>query len=130
MKRWQIFLGALAILLAMLACRVSPAEPRTLNLYPSETPDATQTAVVVRITVPVIVQITNTPEPTGEPVVLCVVAQTAVHLRPSPSNDNYPIEALKNGSRLTDLGGRDGAWLFVRVGTTEGWVHGDFVQEC
>src|SRR4026207_1477918 len=94
----------LLLVVAMLAC--GSTTPRELVLYPSETPNASQT--------PILVQITTTPLPTQTSIVvlvtktattLCVVANEAVYLRPSASDNNYPILPLSNGSRLTDLGG-------------------------
>lgn len=119
-----------ALILATLAC--GRTVPRELNLYPSPTPDVTQTAFVV--------EITTTPVSTYTPIVqivteepaesLCVDAVVAVHLRPSPSNQNYPISVLLNKTVLEDLGGRSGEWVFVKHGEQSGWVHSDYVVAC
>ena len=139
MKRWQIIAGALVILLVTLACG-GVATPRVLNLYPSPTVLATQTPVYIEKEVQVttvverttIVEVTNTPQSVGK---FCVSAPVAVHLRPSPNDQNYPIMALPNGAELTDLGGRDENWLFVQYVDQEGqvkqgWVNGAYVADC
>jgi hypothetical protein len=117
------------LVLAMLAC--GGTAPRELVLYPSPTANSTQT--------PYLVEITTTPLPTQTPVIilvtpeagsLCVSALEAVHLRPSPDDDNYPITAVPNGTELIDLGGRSGSWYFVSLGTEQGWIHKNFLQEC
>lgn len=70
-----------------------------------------------------------TTRPTEE-VRLCVIAQEAVYMRPSPSTENYPIIQLENGVELVDLGGRDGNWMFVQYQDKRGWVNKKYVQEC
>ena len=119
-KCWQIIFAVGVIVLATVGCRLSPSEPRELNLYPSPTVLATQTPIVVIHTstplptlTPVYIQITNTPE---QVLAKCVLANVAVHLRPSPSTENYPIQVLANGQKVTDLGGRTSKWWFVSVG--------------
>ena len=73
----------------------------------------------------------NTLAPTLESVGKCVVTvDVAVYLRPSPSEENYPITELANGSELEDLGGKDGDWLFVRFADKEGWVYGKYISGC
>lgn len=116
------------LVLAMLAC--GRTTPRELVLYPTETLNPTQT--------PYLVEVTTTPLPTYTPVLvvvtpdarLCVSATVAVHLRPSPGDDNYPITALSNGTELIDLGGRSGSWYFVSTGTEQGWVHKNYLKAC
>lgn len=129
MKR--ILASILVLVLATLACNATPTEPRELNLYPSATPGVTQTPVIVEITTtpepPVVVVVSTTPEPS---VGKCVTASVAVHLRPSPSNDNYPVMALPNGAEVTDLGGRSEKWMFVQYQDKQGWVFGDYVDDC
>jgi hypothetical protein len=131
-------LVALVILvLTLLACRVTPSTlPDRVELYPSATPNATQTALVI------VEQITTTPEPTQTPNIIvltqtpnelvgfCVSALVAVHLRPSPSVSNYPIQVITNGTELVDLGGRseDGQWAFVALGQSQGWVNLDYLE--
>jgi hypothetical protein len=61
---------------------------------------------------------------------LLVVANQSLNLRPSPSDQNYPIMALKDGDQLLDLGGRDGKWIFVEFGDKQGWVSGEYVKGC
>lgn len=127
-KQWTILAGVLAIALAMLAC--GAAAPRRLELYPSPTPNATQTPMIVEVQsspVVVVVEVTVSSTPTGKP---CVNAAVAVHLRPSASDQNYPIMVIPNGTELRDLGGRSEKWMFVQIGDKHGWVHGDYVQSC
>jgi hypothetical protein len=116
------------LMLGVLAC--GRTAPRELNLYPTETPDPTQT--------PYLVEITSTPANTSTPVYivvtpdekLCVNAVVAVHLRPSPNDQNYPIAVVPNGTVLLDLGGRSGSWYFVSMGTEQGWVHKNYLSVC
>lgn len=132
MKRISLYA---VILLIVLACRTGNPN-RRLNLYPSPTSEAlpTQTERVRLITAvpptPVVVQITTTPKPTKSLDKLCVSATEAVHLRPSPSTENYPIVELKNGTEVVDLGGRNGDWLFVEVGNKRGWINGKYIGQC
>ncbi len=120
------------MVLEILAC--GKAGRRELVLYPTVTPNATQTPVVIQITtspIPmtpalVIVEVIQTPNFSR----LCVSALVAVYLRPSPNDQNYPITVIPNGTELIDLGGRSGQWMFVELGDKQGWVHGDYVQRC
>jgi hypothetical protein len=129
MRKLPIALGILVLALGVLAC--GGTAPRSgLNLYPSSTPNATQTPMIVTVeSTPavVVIEVTVTSTPIGK---LCVNAVVAVHLRPSPSDQNYPIMVLPNRTELVDLGGRSGKWMFVQVGDNQGWVHGDYVQRC
>ena len=130
----RLIVATLLLVVASLACRLSPTEPRELNLYPSPTLVATQT--------PIFVQITTTPPATTTPIVIvatstdelaatfCVSAVDAVHLRPSPATTNYPIVALPNGEKVEDLGGRSGKWWFISVGDKQGWVDSGYLSEC
>lgn len=137
-RRKALALALNVLALAILACGSSVESPdrqATLRaaLYPSPTPDATQTPVLVEVTK--VVQITVTSQPTAKPsptrqIKLCVTAQEAVHLRPSPDAIGYPIAELKNGSEVTDLKGRKGEWLYVEVEDKRGWVHEKYVEEC
>jgi hypothetical protein len=123
----------LVLVFASVACG-TPAEewqlrgwtvtphPTSLETLPTETPLPTQT--------PFIVEITNTPLLTSVPVNLCVNAEVAVYLRPSASDENYPIMPLPNDVTLTDLGGRSENWIFVSYEEKQGWVHGDYVGDC
>jgi hypothetical protein len=128
-NRWHIFVAVLAIVLAILACG-GAAPRRGLNLYPSSTPNATQTPMIVTVESSpsvIVIEVTVTSEPAGK---LCVNADVAVHLRPSPNNQNYPITVIANRTELIDLGGRNSKWMFVQIGDNQGWVHGDYVQRC
>jgi len=129
MKRLtRIAFSVLVLVLATIACRSEVR--RELVLYPSPTFIATQTPIVVQVTTtPVffVVEITSTP---GTLSVLCVNAFVAVHLRPSPNDQNYPIMVIPNGTQLVDLGGRSDKWLFVELGDKQGWVHRDYVVGC
>jgi hypothetical protein len=131
-KTIRIVLATLAILLATLACG-GTATKRKLDLYSAPTAEATQTPLVVIWTLtpnalpsPIILEVTRTSY-SGR---LCVSATVAVYLRPSPSDQNYPILPLPNRAELTDLGGRSGKWIFVELGDKQGWVYGDYVDSC
>lgn len=127
-----VMAGSLLVM-ALLACG-QPAEEwqsRGWTVTPSPF-SPTQT--------PAIVQITTTPASTYTPIVkvvtetplgsLCVSATVAVHLRPSPSDENHPVSTLLNGTVVEDLGGRDGVWWFVEYGELSGWVHSSYVVAC
>jgi hypothetical protein len=131
MVRLRILLAVLVLVLVTLACG-GQAPRRELNLWPTATPNATQTPIIVEVveTQVILVEITPTPAPPQVVEKMCVSATVAVYLRPSPSDDNYPIMSLPNGAELTDLGGRDGSWLFVQYGDKNGWVNGDYVGAC
>lgn len=129
LRNKALAVGVLA--LAIIACGSSA--PRRLNLYPSPTVLPTQTERIVVWTAtplstytPIVKEVTSTPNPEY----LCVTATVAVHLRPSPSSDNYPVMVLPNGARLTDLGGRNGNWSFVSYGDKSGWVNSDYTKNC
>lgn len=127
-RHTRIIWAVWVIVLATIAC--GREAHREIVLYPSPTFIATQTPILVQITttpILVVVEITTTPD---APSVLCVNALVAVHLRPSPNDQNYPIMVIPNGTQLVDLGGRSDKWLFVEVGDKQGWVHGDYVDEC
>jgi uncharacterized lipoprotein YajG len=132
MKAMILFVTVL--MLAALACGQPAPEYilRGWTVTPSPTANAepSQTPIVIQETVVVIEQITNTPEPTGEPIALCVSAQETVHLRPSPNTDGYPITVLENGARVNDLGGRSGQWLYVSVEDKQGWINGAYLGNC
>lgn len=125
MRLWGFFV---ALVFTTLAC--GSQTPRRLELYPSETPNPTQTPFVLEVTKEVVRQVTNTPEPTESTVLLCVDASESVYLRPSPSTNNYPITSLPNGEQVVDLGGRDGDWMFVRWQDKAGWVNDKYVKVC
>lgn len=126
----RLIFATLALAVIALAC--GGTAPRKLNLYPSPTPNPTQT--------PYVKEVTTTPENTTTPVVivvtlepsshLCVDASVAVHLRPSPSNENYPITVLVNKTVLEDTGSRKENWAFVRYGELSGWVNTKYVIAC
>jgi hypothetical protein len=119
--------------LATLACGQQAPEYvlRGWTVTPSLTPTVQASSTYVPPTqTPYVIQITNTPEPTNEVSTKCVSASVAVHLRPSPSTDNYPVEVLANGAKVTDLGGRDGKWVFVQVGDKQGWINSEYLTQC
>ena len=127
----RVVMAVAFLVLVSVACR--RGETERVNLFPSPTPDATQTPVLVEVTK--VVQITVTQQPTAKPTMtrqikLCVTAQEAVHLRPSPDTEGHPITVLKNGSEVTDLKGRKGEWLYVEVEDKRGWVHEKYVGQC
>jgi hypothetical protein len=127
-------LAILGLVLAQVACG-TPAEEWELRGW-TVTPapsNATQTPVLVEITK--VVQITVTPQPTAKPTMtrqikLCVTAIETVYLRPSASENNYPVTTLTNGVEVVDRGGRDGEWIFVEVGDKQGWVYAKYVKPC
>jgi hypothetical protein len=135
--RLRILTAVLVLMLVTLACG-GTAPRRELNLYPTPTVEATQTPIYVPVEVEVtkvierttVVEITPTPIPPQAVEKMCVSAAVSVYLRPSPSDDNYPIMPLPNGAELTDLGGRDGGWLFVQYGDKQGWVNGSYAGAC
>jgi hypothetical protein len=133
MKRWQVFMGVLAILLAVLACG-QPAQEwqlRGWTVTPSLTPSVANTLTpTVPTQTPFIVVISQTPEPTKHVLAKCVQADVMVHLRPSANTSGYPIEVLANGERIVDLGGRVGKWWFVSHGSNQGWVDSDYLTPC
>jgi hypothetical protein len=130
--RLNLLLAVLVLMLVTLACGGQAPARRELNLYPSPTVLATQTPIVVEVveTQVIVVEITPTPVPPQAVERMCVSAAVSVYLRPSPSDDNYPIMSLPNGAELTDLGGRDGSWLFVQYGDAQGWVHQNYISGC
>jgi hypothetical protein len=134
MKReTTIFLAVTALVVAQLAC-AAPADRGPVVLYPSATPNATQTPVVVTVVAQVTVvahqtvvaQVTTTPR--GDK--YCVTAEETVYLRPSPSTDNYPVVALAHGAVVAHLGGRNGDWMFVQYEDKTGWVNKDYIGDC
>lgn len=131
MKRIILVLGILV--LGVLACGNPPEARPKLNLYPTVTIVPTQTPVVVvwtqtpnSTTTPVILLVTPTPNPSF----FCVSANAAVYLRPSPSDDNYPIMPVPNGSIVRDLGGRSGVWFFVSIDDKSGWINSAYLKGC
>jgi ABC-type glycerol-3-phosphate transport system substrate-binding protein len=129
--RLKILLAVLAILVATLACGGQGQQTDRFTFW-TPTPNASPTPIVVEVieTQVIVVEITPTPIPPQEVEKMCVSAVEAVYLRPSPSDDNYPIMSLPNGAELTDLGGRDGSWLFVQYGDAQGWVHQNYISGC
>jgi hypothetical protein len=120
------------LVLGVLAC--GQTTPRQLSLYVSATAEIAVSPLVVQVTTtpnatqtPNVVVISATPAALG---VFCVNAPVAVHLRPSPNAENYPIMAIPNGTKLLDLGGRSGKWAFVELGDKQGWVNGAYVGDC
>lgn len=125
----NVALATLALAIAALACSTGPTTPRP-NIWNTSTPvvvTAQVTKITIVTTTPVVIEVTPTSRP---PIHLCVVADEAVYLRPSPSVDNYPITEMVRNSQVVDLGGRSGTWLFVRYGTYDGWVNLRYVKEC
>ncbi len=127
-RNLRLLLGLTVVMFGSLAC--GSAARRQLVLYPTPTHNATPTNIVVEITttpVTVLMVITQTPNAAAR---ICVQADVAVNLRPSPSNQNYPIMVIPNGTELNDLGGRNGKWLFVELGDKQGWINQDYVGAC
>jgi hypothetical protein len=122
------------MVMAILACG-KPAEEWQLRgwtvtpspFLPTQTPFiVVHTTTPVYTYTPIVKEVTSTPKP----VYLCVVADVAVHLRPSPSIDNYPITPLSNGTKLMDLGGKREEWIFVQYGELSGWVRSEYTKSC
>jgi hypothetical protein len=125
----KVELAFFIVVLAILGCR--SGSQRTLVLYPSTTSTFANTPTQVLATqTPYIVEVTTTSGPTKEALAICVTADEAVYLRPSASAENYPILSLPYGSRLKDLGGRIGNWVFVQYHDNQGWVYGDYLGRC
>lgn len=129
-----------ALALSVLACFSSGAERKPLNLYPSPSSEAEAVRVITTTPLPtqptftpITVVYTSTSVPTPTPTIenywLCVTAQEAVNLRPSPSTENH-IAVLRNGDRVRDLGGRNGSWVYVETGNKRGWVNGKYLKSC
>ena len=125
MKR--IVFTVFLLVLATISCRTGSSE-RSVNLFPSATVTFANTITpIVPTQTAVIVVVSATPKPS---VGKCVNAIVAVYLRPSPSNENYPIMVLPNSVEVIDLGGRSGKWLFVQYNDKQGWVHSEYLQTC
>jgi hypothetical protein len=128
----RFWIGFSLLVVVQLACTRSDSGGERL-VFPTQTPQITQTPFLVEITTtpaltytPVVKEVTSTPQPGY----LCVTADENVYLRPSADLTGYPIAPLPNGSRLTDLGGRNGRFAFVSYGEFIGWVHLKFVINC
>jgi len=122
----------LVLVLASLACGTKTQEWQTRGW--TVTPSQVVTQVLPTQT-PYFIEITQTPQPTeimtGTPqMYLCVTANETLYLRPSANMSGSPIVTLKNGQRITDLGGRDNGFWFVKVDAQQGWVFGKFVVGC
>ena len=122
----------LFLVVMLISCKKETADDQGIVFWTPSAPP-TQTPWVLEITTtpvytytPIVKEVTSTPKPEY----LCVTAVETVHLRPSPSVQNYPITVLQNGTRLTDLGGRSGNWAFVSNGEEQGWINLDFVKNC
>jgi hypothetical protein len=137
-KHQKTIVSAIILLFAILACG-APSPREKPVLFPSPTSNATQTPIIY----------TSTPQPTYTPLStqtpeiivviatstlpstrLCVIADEAVYLRPSASDDGYPITPLLKGSVLTDLGGRNGNWAFVQFDDKTGYANLNWLGEC
>lgn len=128
MNRKALFLVAMTVF--VLAC--GGTAPRKLELYPTPTVDPTQTPIFVVWTgtpdvtyTPIVVVVTQTPRVAE----LCVNVE-AVYLRPAPNTVNYPVAPVPNGEKVRDLGGRDGAWAFVALGSKQGWIKLEYLGTC
>lgn len=133
MNRRNFFSALVVLALGILAC--GGQSNVELLRFPTPTTNSPTPLVVVQ-------EITSTPAPTQTPNVIvltqtpnelgtfCVSALVAVHLRPSPSTENYPVQTIPNGTEVVDLGGRSGNWIFVELGTQRGWVNGDYLTDC
>lgn len=128
-RRVILALGVCA--LGVLAC--GGTVRRELILYPSETPNASQTPLVVQITTTpnathtaIVVVVSETPNALA----MCVTADEAVYLRPSPNADDYPIEPLTKGTKVLLTGGMFGLWVHVEVGVSSGWIRVEYLGDC
>lgn len=137
------YLVAVPIFVFFVSLACTSPERKPLNLYPSPSSEArvrvitTTPLPTLPTSTPIVVVQTTTPVP-PKPVSatkneinwLCVTAQEAVYLRPSPSTENYPITQLDNGQKVKLEGGADGLWLFVTVGDQRGWVNRKYLSAC
>jgi hypothetical protein len=140
-RQKSILIFFLLIVFISLACGRSAGSPKSEPFtFWTPTPNSTQT--------PIIIVHTTTPLPTQTPEVivliatstpytnrLCVIADQAVYLRPSASDDGYPILPLTKGLELLDLGGREGDWAFVqytneRGEIKQGWSNIHWLGDC
>lgn len=144
MKRVSIAFFVLTV--SVLACKTGDTAARQrvfADLYPSPSSEARVRVITATplptlpTSTPIVVVQTTTPVPpkpvsTTENEInwLCVTAQEAVYLRPSPSVMNYPITELESGQKVKLEGGADGLWLFVTVDDKAGWVNKTYLGEC
>lgn len=123
-------------LVALVVAQLSCGTPSSSQFHSTPTVAPTQTPIVQKVIQTAVVVWTTTPKPTRpSPTATsatryCISATEAVYLRPSPSISNYPIVELKNGTTVLDLGGRNGNWMFVEIGTKRGWVNRKYIKEC
>jgi len=74
---------------------------------------------------------TPTPSPTPEPTPTPAASETrqvaanGLNLRRGPGSNHPILSTLRRGTRLEVLA-RQGAWLQVRAGARQGWLHGAF----
>jgi hypothetical protein len=135
-KLLAIVLAGFVIVLANIACSKSAPTDRprlVLEFSPTPTLVPTQPTKVLATQTPIIeiVEITSTPLPTSANTSeLCVIADEAVYLRPSPSATYYPLDPLPKDSRVIFTGTKDGNWLFVDYGDQSGWINGKYLGNC
>jgi hypothetical protein len=124
----KLILLLLLTVLVLAACERTT--PRHLDLFPTATVPPTEVSPVPtseETQTPNVVIMLVTPTSLG---VICVNASVAVYLRPSPSNEFYPLLVIPNGAEVVNLGGRSRKWMFVQYGDATGWVHGDYLDPC
>ena len=64
-----------------------------------------------------------------QPEHVCVIAETALNLRPTAGTAEPPIATLLKGQRLTLLVD-DGTWAYVLYGEQAGFVRSVYVERC
>jgi 3D (Asp-Asp-Asp) domain-containing protein len=55
---------------------------------------------------------------------------TGVRFREGPGTSYDVIRTLSSGTEVTSLGGAQGGFIKVKVGSTEGWVHGNYLVKA
>lgn len=116
--------------LSILACGTPAEEWQMRGWTVTPSPEDSTSTPVTPTQTPFILVVSATPEPTKTEVQLCITAQEAVYLRPSPNASYYPIDPLSKGTRVSLTGARDGDWVFVNVDSKSGWIHSDYVGSC
>lgn len=105
-------LTLILLILSLVACNGLAIKPRVTKVpVVTETPAATPPVAEVELAH------------------VCVVAETALNLRPTASTAEPPIATLLKGQRLTLLID-DGTWAYVLYGERAGFVRSIYVERC
>ena len=121
------------MVLVTLACGTQTEEwrMRGWTATPSATVSSSDEAKPTQT--PFVVVVTSTPQnptPSPEALFLCVVADKAVYLRPSPEATLYPLDPIPSGTQVLDTGTRKGNWVFVQIGDSKGWINMEYLGKC